>query len=707
MSYRFRFFILYVLGIFYSQQIFAVSSCLEAFNGGLKARILNNNRSVREEFVGMDGYALFSEKDMDGKMKKAFINVSSVLDKAEFERLGWQQFQGTVPEFRVFRNKILNKDGSVREEFAGMEGYAFFAEKEIEGKMQKAFQNVSSVLDKAEFERLGWQQFQGTVPEFRAFRNKILNNNGSVREEYVGMEGYAFFAEKETEGKMQKAFQNVSSVLDKAEFERLGWQGFRGTVSEFRAFRNKILNKDGSVREGFAGMEGYAFFAEDRTEGNMPKAFQNVSSVLGKLEFAKLVWQQFQGTVPEFRAFRNKILNNNGSVREEYVGMDGYALFSEKETEGKMQKAFQNVSSVLDKAEFERLGWQQFQGTVPEFRVFRNKILNKERSVREGFAGMGGYALFSEKEAEGKMQKAFKNVSAVLNKAEFERLGWQHFQGTVSEFRAFRNKILNKDGSVREEFAGMEGYAFFAEDRTEGNMQKAFQNVSSVLDKAEFERLGWQGFQGTVSEFRALRNKILKGNGNVKEEYVGMDGYALFSERYMEGKIQKAFQNVSSVLDKAEFAKLDWQQFQGTVSEFRAFRNKILNQEGSVRGEYVGMEGYVLFSEQETAGKMLKAFINVSSALDKAEFADLDWQHFQGTAIQFHALLEDFIENYPEGYKGLRGQQRVADQIFKGDRLKTYRNVSVLRGYFFGEGKGKDGRIIKHREFRALDWIRQ
>ena len=224
MSYRFRFFILCILGVCYSQQISAVPSCLEAFNGGLKARILNNNGSVREEYMGMDGYALFSEKETGGKMLQVFINVSSVLDKAEFERLGWQQFQGTVPEFR-------------------------------------------------------------------AFRNKILNNNGSVREEYVGMEGYAFFAEKETEGKMQKAFQNVSSVLDKAEFERLGWQGFRGTVSEFRAFRNKILNKDGSVREGFAGMEGYAFFAEDRTEGKMPKAFQNVSSVLDKLKFADLVWQ--------------------------------------------------------------------------------------------------------------------------------------------------------------------------------------------------------------------------------------------------------------------------------------------------------------------------------------------------------------------------------------------------------------------------------
>ena len=204
-----------------------------------------------------------------------------------------------------------------------------------------------------------------------------------------------------------------------------------------------------------------------------------------------------------------------------------------------------------------------------------------------------------------------------------------------------------------------------------------------------------------------LKARILHNNGSVREEYVGMEGYALFSEKYMDEKMQKAFQNVSAVLSKLEFERLGWQKFQGTVPEFRAFRNKILHNNGNVKEEYVGMEGYALFSEKYMDEKMQKAFQNVSAALDKAEFAKLGWQSFQGTSVQFHALLEDFIENYLEGYEGLRGQQRVADQIFKGNTLKTYRNVSVLRGYFFGEGKGKDGQLIKGKEFRALDWIRQ
>ena len=573
MNYRFRFFIFCMLGVCYSQQISSASSCLEAVNGGLRTKILKDNGSVREEYVGREGYARFAEKYVDGQMRKAFMNVSAVLGGSKFKELGWQQFQGTVSEFR-------------------------------------------------------------------ALRSKIFKDNGSVREEYVGREGYARFAEQYMNGQMLKAFINVSAVLDESEFAKLGWQGFQGTVSEFRAFRDKILNKEGSVREEYVGMEGCARFAERYMDGKMLKTFMNVSAVLDGSEFAKLSWQSFQGTVAEFRAFRDKILNKEGSVREEYVGMDG--------------------------------------------------------SVR-----------FAEQYMNGQMLKAFINVSAVLDKSEFAKLGWQQFQGTVSEFRALRSKILNKEGSVREEYVGMEGYARFAKQYMDGQMQKAFKNVSAVLDESEFAKLGWQGFQGTVAEFRAFRDKILNKEGSVREEYVGMDGSVRFAEQYMNGQMLKAFQNVSAVLDESEFAKLGWQGFQGTVAEFRAFRGKILNKEGSVREEYVGREGYARFAEQYMNGQMQKAFKNVSAVLDESEFAKLGWKQFQGTAVQFHALLEDFSKHYPEGYKDLKGQQRLADQIFKGDMLKTYRNVSVLRGYFFEEGKEKDGKFIKNREFRALDWIRQ
>ena len=74
----------------------------------------------------------------------------------------------------------------------------------------------------------------------------------------------------------------------------------------------------------------------------------------------------------------------------------------------------------------------------------------------------------------------------------FVKLGWQQFQGNASEFQELIGKILNADGFLKEEYFGQPGYLRFAEDHYDDNMQKAFINVSSVLDDEVFVKLGWQ-----------------------------------------------------------------------------------------------------------------------------------------------------------------------------------------------------------------------
>ena len=85
-----------------------------------------------------------------------------------------------------------------------------------------------------------------------------------------------------------RLLKNVSAGLDKGEFKGLGWQGFRGSVLEFSALRDKILDQNGSLRKEYLGMEAYALFAEQHFSGDMKKAFQNVSAVLkqGRVKWA-------------------------------------------------------------------------------------------------------------------------------------------------------------------------------------------------------------------------------------------------------------------------------------------------------------------------------------------------------------------------------------------------------------------------------------
>ena len=190
-----------------------------------------SDKTSYEIYQGQKGYLLFVSQGLNvSEMRYAFRIVSKAL-KGRFKELGWQSYQGTTDDFYKERGRILNSDGrSVKEEYRGMLGYAKYAEEHHDKAMQKAFKNVSAVLDSAVFKELDWQQYQGTSDDFYKERGRILNSDGSVKEEYRGMSGYAQYAEDYHNKAMKKAFQNVSAVLDSAVFKELGWQIGRAHV---------------------------------------------------------------------------------------------------------------------------------------------------------------------------------------------------------------------------------------------------------------------------------------------------------------------------------------------------------------------------------------------------------------------------------------------------------------------------------------------
>ncbi len=359
--------ILFVL-IFFVSSTFALP-CEDSFSTVtdpqvLKSELIDTNGEIRQKYVGQEGCIRFADAYFRGNMRRAFDKMSSVLSKEVFKRLGWQAFQGTTQEFKDLKDQILGEAGKLREEYIGQEvGYPKFADIHTGGEMQKAFINVSSVLSKEVFKRLGWQAFQGTTQEFKDLKDQILDEKDELKKEYIGQEeGYPKFADTHTGGEMQKAFINVSSVLSKEVFKRLGWQAFQGTTQEFKDLKDQILGEAGKLREEYIGQEvGYPKFADIHTGGEMQKAFINVSSVLSKEVFKRLGWQQFQGTTKEFKDLKDQILDETGELKKEYIGQEeGYPKFADTHTGGEMQKAFKNVSSVLSKEVFKRLGWQQF-----------------------------------------------------------------------------------------------------------------------------------------------------------------------------------------------------------------------------------------------------------------------------------------------------------------------------------------------------------
>ena len=161
--------------------------------------------------------------------------------------------------------------------YKGQEGYLLFMERTLNiNSMGYVFSLVSKALGK-DFKELGWQQYHGFTEGFSKERDQILNFNGSVKEEYKGMSGYARYAEKYHGKAMQKAFINVSAVLGGYWGMKeigLNWKKFRGSVFEYyNLFQLFEVNK----AMDFEGIEGQRKVAEEIFGGDKRRAYLNVS----------------------------------------------------------------------------------------------------------------------------------------------------------------------------------------------------------------------------------------------------------------------------------------------------------------------------------------------------------------------------------------------------------------------------------------------
>ena len=450
----------------------------------------------------------------------------------------------------------------------------------------------------------------------------------------------------------------------------------------------------------YKDQDGYLRFTEEfKDTTNMADIFDKVFEILDKKQMRVLRWKKFQGTVSEFYKLMDKILYDDSSIRREHQGLGGFLKLARQYFNNDFFKAYRNVSAVLDKDQMIELGWQKLKKTILDFNRFAKPLLNKDASIKDEYKGREGYIRFVE-DLEGieNMSYVFSEVSKVLDTVKMKELQWQQFQGTPVDFKNLK-ELLSLD--VIEEYKGSDGYINFSKKYFEDDMEKAYKNVSAVLGGGSrlMKQLDWQGYQGQMSDFNKLMEKILNEDGSIREEYTGSDGYASFAEKYFEGDMLKAYKNVSAVLGGGSslMKQLDWQQYQGQVSDFNKLR--YINEDGSIKEKYKGSDGYVMCAEDHFYGNMQKTYQNVSSVLGgvhEMKRLKLGWKSFQGTVDQFKDLKKLFESIEREELEEERGQSRVAREIFKGNKRKAYDMVSVLREELLESAKA----------FKELNWIR-
>ena len=259
----------------------------------------------------------------------------------------------------------------------------------------------------------------------------------------------------------------------------------------------------------------------------------------------------------------------------------------------------------------------------------------------------------------------------------------------------------DKQGFISK-YRRMEGYAQLAK-KMDIEMGYLFMVTSKYLTPQEKRQLEWQAFRGFVQKLNQLKSKIKDKDGKIKQKFTGMDGQERFAQKHFYGNMFKSFKNVSAVLSPREMKQLEWQQFHGFDQEYNRLKSLITDESGNIRSDflknYEGMDGLARFAEEHFDENMLKAFVNVSAVLGGVLIMrelELGWKAFYGTTDQYSALIKFFEETTFEELQNLKGQQMVADLIFKGHKINAYKNVSSL----------KERLLNKKEDFKNLNWRR-
>ena len=137
-----------------------------------------------------------------------------------------------------------------------------------------------------------------------------------------------------------------------------------------------------------------------------------------------------------------KLANKDQFIRD-YKGQAGYLRFTEELSNiNNMNTAYKEVSARLNKQDIQKLEWQGYNGNSIDYKEERDQVLTPNGKVRPEYIGSEGYALYAEQYHSGDMLKSYKNVSAVLDQKDMQKLEWQAYQGQSIDYKKEQPQIL-------------------------------------------------------------------------------------------------------------------------------------------------------------------------------------------------------------------------------------------------------------------------
>lgn len=253
--------------------------------------------------------------------------------------------------------------------------------------------------------------------------------------------------------------------------------------------------------------------------------------------------------------------------------------------------------------------------------------------------------------------------------------------GKDSLTSAFEKIIDNSE--TKELFKDDNGYRLASHLYSKGSMLLAHTQMSKFLKtkgtnlKSE---MNWVAIPGSTREYAKAVEAVSTNFVKLR----GIEGYTEFSDKYMFGRMQKAYQLVSAACkyNNHNFKALGWVQFQGSTAEFQSISHEICTnffKPPAMEGSMTGLQGYKNFALKYFEGDMLRAHQIVSSVckFKDLSFDTLGWSQFHGKVADFDSLSE-VVRNKFDEFKGIEGYKKFALEYSDGKMQRSFIRVSAI-----------------------------
>ena len=560
----------------------------------------------------------------------------------------------------------------------------------------------ASSLFKMHFHQIAgarWQKVR--LSHIKDFTDKLPPAPELISLHFKSQSGQVRFADQFFSGSMDKAYRFAKHSLSPARFTELEWKEFKGTTKLFVQMKNRLFDPNDKMKPSYRGIEGQKKAARIHFRSSMIQAFLFALKVIDSSRLNSLGWKPFRGTAEDFENLPSLLFDKKG--RFKYMGLSGMFQLADILYQGDAQKTYTNVSAVVEKPQFEKLGWKLFLGKHQDYKDIRQNLVQPDGSIFPQYIGLAGQSLYAKTYTNHALFKAYSQVQLVLEPEIFSQLGWKSIAIRSADLENLYQNVFDQEGNLTPEYLTESGYMDIADEFFQGLMRKAYEVIETLMDRKKFLKLGWKKFYGRTYEYRNFINEILDEMGRINPSYIGTKGHALFAARHTKGRMKNAYHNVSIVLPRRLFQQLNWQYFRGTVKEAQNILNKLMDAQGQIRRKYRFLEGYKKFSDEFFKGSMNKCFNYTFALLNSKQKQELGWHIFRGSTAELKALFNDFKKNYPDRWRGQENLKRLAGAIFPGKSLAfVFQNVQAV----------KDGLFLSEKEsslelFKQLNWQRK